>query len=310
MKSQDQVARMLAIVPMVQAREVTISELARTFQVSPKQILADLETLYMCGLPGGYPDDLIEIDLDAAHADGVVRLSNADYLTRPMRLSPDEVTFLQVALLVLLEIADQQHAQAARSALEKLTALSGAVTQPAQVQVMLATGDEQIRSQLLAHIDARERVQLTYDRADGQTTSPLVDPARIELRDGVAYLQAWSLARNAWRTFRIDRIVAVTPTGELAADHGAVPELGDWFVDETERTTLRLTKQAAWVAEYFPSFGLVQLADDAIELTLPVSDPAWLTSLLLRLADQAEVIEPESAATAVVAQARAALSNY
>ena len=47
----------------------------------------------MCGLPGGYPDDLIDVDLDAlegpdgVRTDGVIRVSNADYLARPLRLS-------------------------------------------------------------------------------------------------------------------------------------------------------------------------------------------------------------------------------
>lgn len=310
MKSQDQVARMLAIVPMVQAEEVTITQLAQTFQVSPKQILTDLETLYMCGLPGGYPDDLIEIDLDAAHQDGVVRLTNADYLTRPMRLTPDEVTFLQVALLVLLESADQQQSQAAQSALEKLTALSSSPMQTAQVQVILATGDEQIRSQLLADIAAGRRVQLTYDRADGQTITPIVDPERIELVDGVGYLQAWSLDRGDWRTFRLDRIVAVEATDDPRADHGAAPKLGDWFDDVPDVARLRLTKQAVWVAEYFPAFEVVPLADGAVEITLPVRESAWLVSLLMRLGDQAVVVEPAAAATFAADQARVALANY
>ena len=55
----------------------------------------DLKVLFMCGLPGGYPDDLIDVDIDALEgpdglrADGVIRVSNADYLARPLRLTPD-----------------------------------------------------------------------------------------------------------------------------------------------------------------------------------------------------------------------------
>ena len=45
--------------------------------------------LFLCGLPGGYPDDLIDVDLEALEGDGVIRVSNADYLARPLRLTPD-----------------------------------------------------------------------------------------------------------------------------------------------------------------------------------------------------------------------------
>ena len=58
----------------------------------------------MCGLPGGYPDDLIDVDLDALEgpeADGVIRVTNADYLARPLRLTPTEATAMIVALRAL-----------------------------------------------------------------------------------------------------------------------------------------------------------------------------------------------------------------
>ena len=64
--------------------------------------------LFMCGLPGGYPDELIDVDLDAlqdergkVHGDGVIRVSNADYLDRPLRLTPVEASAMIVALRAL-----------------------------------------------------------------------------------------------------------------------------------------------------------------------------------------------------------------
>ena len=52
----------------------------------------------------GYPGDLIDVDLDALEepeGDGVIRVSNADYLSRPLRLTPTEATALIVALRAL-----------------------------------------------------------------------------------------------------------------------------------------------------------------------------------------------------------------
>ena len=57
--------------------------------------------LFLCGLPGGYPDDLIDVDLDALEGEGVIRVSNADYLARPLRLTPTEATAIIVALRAL-----------------------------------------------------------------------------------------------------------------------------------------------------------------------------------------------------------------
>jgi proteasome accessory factor C len=79
--AKDQVARLLRLVPYLHARDqVSLDEAARALGVAPEQLEKDLRVLFLCGLPGGYPDDLIDVDLDALEGDGVIRVSNADYL--------------------------------------------------------------------------------------------------------------------------------------------------------------------------------------------------------------------------------------
>ena len=92
--AKDQVARLLTLVPYLHSHpEVRLDETARAVGSTPEQVVKDLGVLFMCGLPGGYPDDLIDVDLDALEDDeegglrleGVIRVSNADYLARPLR---------------------------------------------------------------------------------------------------------------------------------------------------------------------------------------------------------------------------------
>ena len=64
--AKEQVARLLTLVPYLHSREqVRLEEAAAALGVPPAQLLRDLRVLLMCGLPGGYPDDLIDVDLDA-----------------------------------------------------------------------------------------------------------------------------------------------------------------------------------------------------------------------------------------------------
>ena len=94
-QARDQVGRLLTLVPYLHARgTVHVDEAARDLGTTPKQLVKDLKVLLMCGLPGGYPDDLIDVDLDALEedGDGVIRVSNADYLARPLRLTPTEAS--------------------------------------------------------------------------------------------------------------------------------------------------------------------------------------------------------------------------
>src|SRR3712207_6095013 len=100
--AKDQVARLLTLVPYLHARgQVRLEDAARVLDVTQEQVLSDLKVLFMCGLPGGYPDDLIDVDIEALEdpeSDGVIKVSNADYLARPMRLTATEASAVVVAL--------------------------------------------------------------------------------------------------------------------------------------------------------------------------------------------------------------------
>ena len=100
--ARDQVGRLLALVPYIQSRqEVSVEEAAAAFGVRPAQIVKDLNVLWFCGLPGLGMGDLIDVDMDAVQGDGVIRVSNADYLSRPLRLDSSEASALIVALRAL-----------------------------------------------------------------------------------------------------------------------------------------------------------------------------------------------------------------
>ncbi|MDO9497978.1 MAG: WYL domain-containing protein, partial [Nocardioides sp.] len=99
--AKDQVARLLTLVPFLHTHgQVRIDEAARALGVDEEQLVKDLMVLLMCGLPGGYPDDLIDVDLDALEA-GVIRVSNADYIARTLRLTPTEASAIIVVLRAL-----------------------------------------------------------------------------------------------------------------------------------------------------------------------------------------------------------------
>lgn len=313
MTSFDQVQRLLALVPYLQAHpDAELAATASVFGVTARQLLADLNVLWFCGLPGGGPGDLIEVDMDAL-AEGVVRLTNADFLARPLRLTPDEALSLVVALRALQEMADTSTASAVASALAKLetvvTGLGGA-----SVGVRLATGPDAVRDRLAAAIDAGRAVRLTYHGATrGVTTTPLVDPDHLATVDGYGYLVGWSHERGAWRTFRLDRIADVTPTDLTSGDHGPAPAPASGWLDqrpEAAEVTLELTAAGRWITEYHPMVEVTPTADGGVRARLLVADPAWLRRLLLRLGPAVLAIEPPEAGRSAADEADDALAAY
>ena len=309
MTSAEQVARLLALVPYLQSHpDAELGTTADVFGVSTEQLLDDLNVLWYCGLPGGMPGDLIEIDMDTVAESGRIRLSNAEYLARPMRFTPDEAMSLVVALRAVRELAGGHLAQGIDSALAKLERATGASTP----HVDVAGGTEELRERLTEAVADHVVVELDYTGAGLAPSSPRVAPVQLITRDGFGYLQAWNPEREAWRTYRLDRIGAVRPTGEPAGDIGRPPEFGAGWLEQrpdAAEVTLRLAPEAAWIAEYHPIRALRRLRG-AIEVDLLVADPAWLRSLLLRLGSGVRAVVPAEAAAGAREAAAEALAAY
>ena len=326
--AKDQVARLLTLVPYLHARGgVRLADAAAALDVSPDQVLKDLKVLLMCGMPGGYPDDLIDVDLDALESeegelrgDGVIRVSNADYLERPMRLTPTEASAMIVALRALRAEAEPATAEIVDRVLAKLE--SAAADGPAEVPLDAAL-DEPGRDAELAALagrlrDASERqVQVELDYyvpTRDEQSHRVVDPLGVTRHHGFDYLDAWCHSAEAPRLFRLDRIAAATVLEDAVVTPAQAPrDLSEGIFtpsdDETTLVTLRLAPAAQWVVEYYP-VEAVRAGADHLEVDLLVADHRWLTKLLLRLAPNASVAAPADFTADFTAAAQDALALY
>jgi proteasome accessory factor C len=306
------VARLLLLIPYFQRHPgVSLTEAAEALGFAPEEVRRDLAVAFLCGRPGGLPGDLIEVDLDAVDQDGLVYLGNADILDRPLRLRPDEAMGLIVAVQAVREVAAAELFPVIDSLLAKLAALTPGAAGP--VEVAVAAGEAPLRGRLLAAIDAGQRVQLAYDGvARGRSSRPTVDPARLFVADGATYLSAWSLTRDGWRTYRLDRISAVEPTGQPAADRGPAPESDSWLntLAAAPPVTLLVHPSAQWITDYYPVSSQRRRPDGSWEVDVPVANPSWLRWLLLRLGPGVAVLDPPGAAADAAQAARRALAAY
>ena len=109
--------------------EVASTRRPRRSGVTPSRWSRTSRCCSCAGCPGGYPDDLIDVDLDALEterADGVIRVSNADYLARPLRLTPDRGDRDDRGAAALRSGRRRRHPRGRRPALAKLeTAAAG-----------------------------------------------------------------------------------------------------------------------------------------------------------------------------------------
>lgn len=318
--AREQVTRLLALVPYLQRGEgVPLRRVARDFGVPPEQIREDLRVLWMCGLPGLGPGDLIDIDFEAFEddPDGLVRIGNADYLDRPLRLGSSEASALIVALRALREGSPAASREVVDRVLVKLEEATASST-PTVLEAHLTRthADEAATRVTLEEAIAGDRqVRLAYYvPSRDETTDRVVDPISVLQHEGHGYLDAWCHLAAARRTFRLDRIDAVEILDEPRLRPDEPPrelgkELFEGSPDDLE-AVVRLARPARWVAGYYPIEGAVEGPGGTLDVTLRVGDPRWLVRLVLGLAPDVTVLSPPELADEVAAQARSALALY
>ncbi len=320
--AREQVARLLALVPYIQARrEVSLEQAATDFGVRPEQIVKDLNVLWFCGLPGLGMGDLIDVDMEALEEGGVIRVSNADYLRRPLRLDSTEASALIVALRALREGSDDDVRPIVDRTLGKLEAAAGdGAALAAHVEVRLPRQQARVAelAEVLAGaVEQQRQVRLDYYvPTRDESTKRVVDPLRVVAADG-QHLPgrllpprrrtsgcSGSTGSRARRcsTRPVDRHTDIEPRD--LADGIFQPSSDDLLV------TLHLEPSARWVAEYYPSESSQSRRGGGLTVKLRVGDPAWLTRLMLRLGASAQLVDPPDLAERVREVAVGALRNY
>ena len=313
--------RLLALVPYIQSRrEVPLEEAAAEFGVKPAQIIKDLNVLWFCGLPGLGMGDLIEVDMDALEGEGVIRVSNADYLTRPLRLDSSEASALIVALRALREGSGDDVRPIVDRTLGKLEAAAGdGASLAAQVDLHLPSQDAAtaaVRDQLAKAVEAGRQVRIDYYvPARDESTARVVDPLRLVTAQGNDYLDAWCHLAEDQRLFRLDRISSAEVLDSEVADHTDLRprDLADGIFrpsPDDAQVTLLLEPDSRWVAEYYPTDDTEEAGEGRLRVRLRAGNPEWLVRLLLRLGGTVSVEESAEVSAAVKAAAVAALANY
>jgi proteasome accessory factor C len=311
--AKDQVGRLLRLVPYLHGREqVPLDEAARVIGVDPEQLVKDLRVLFLCGLPGGYPDDLIDVDLDALEGDGVIRVSNVDYLARPLRLTPTEASAIIVALRALRASASADTRDVVDRTLGKLEAAAAGspLVDPGDVPATL-----RLRADLEKAIEGGRQVRITYYvPARDEESERVVDPHAVVSHHNVDYLDAWCHSAEAPRLFRLDRIHQATVLDSAVVTEATEPrDLSDGMFasgDEATLVTLALHPEARWVEEYYAVQAVRPGPDGGSEVDLLVGDERWLQRMLLRLTPYARVVSPEHFGDGAADAVRAALALY
>ena len=309
----DQLPRLLALVPYLLARPgVRLTEVAKDFGISEDRLRKDLNLLWVCGLPGHGPGDLIDVEFEGE----TVTLLEPAGVTRPLRLTVDEALALLVALRALADTPGLDEHDAVDRALAKIEQAAGAAAEAAARVEIAVEGEERVLPIVQSALEQARRLHLSYYvPGRDETTERDVDPMRLLLVDGRSYLEAWCRRVEGVRLFRLDRVHEVAVLDEPSEPPADVqprdlsqglfrPGPDDLLV------TLALRPGAAWVADYHPCESVTESADGGLTVRLRARDTSWVRRLVLRLGDQGRVLAPDSLAQSVREDAARALAAY
>jgi proteasome accessory factor C len=304
--AEDRLRRLLVMLPwLMEVGEAPLAEVAQRFDMTEAQVQSDLELVALCGLPP-FVDEMIDVFVD----DGIVFVGIPRLFTRPLRLTAPEAFSLLTSARTAMELPGADPAGALGRGLAKLAAvladagvgigLSGvAADHTAGVVVDLAR--PVITDDLVDAAASGTELEISYfSPARDEITRRLVVPRHLYAEAGNWYVLADDDRSQERRTFRVDRIESIAPTGRTVDVEATMPP-GRFFEDaEVDRATIRLSSGARWVLDQYPFDGVTELDDGWTEARLPVSSDRWLAKLLIRLGPEARVVEPAGPSPAVV----------
>ena len=205
--------RLVAILLLLQQRQkVTADEVADELEISPRTARRDLEALGVAGLPvysvagrnggwrlaGGGRTDLT--GLTAAEAQALFMVAGPSAATTPE---------LKSALRKLVRALPEQFRPAAQQAASSVLIDERAWERSAKrrpAPPMLAAVQQAVVSSQQLHLE--------YTARNREHSRRLVEPLGLAAKGSVWYLVADTAAGR--RSFRVDRIVSATPTGQPA----------------------------------------------------------------------------------------------
>lgn len=306
--------RILLLVPYaIKHPGVSVDELSSKFGIAKTDLVEDLNLLFMCGLPGYGPGDLIDVDFDS----GYVYVRMADYFAAPLRLTPVEALALYAGGAAMASMPEMDEADALRRALGKLGIALGSKTDGS------ALVDVRFEADPSAHMKAiqdalrdKRRIELEYFSASsGELSTREIDPWSLYAALGRWYLVGFDHRSGEERMFRVDRIkrARVLPNPADIPDDLDLNAYSGAFRDRPELpgATFEISPAVArWFEEYYPVRSAETSADGWRAIELSYTKPQWVAALVLSIGEGVRNVQPQVVADAVSAYAEEVAATY
>ena len=290
-------ARLLDLVPFLNTHQgISLKELAQRFDVSPAQMSSDLTTLWMCGLPGYTPLELMDLEFES----GYVTIRNAPTLAKPRRISFDEGVALILGLDLLASslTADKDNLI---SLIEDLkTKISTKIGLPVSLNAQ-PKSSPQVTSALNESISKNTYLAIKYHSLyRDEVSERTIQPMEILQENENQYVRGFCFSAGAMRDFRVDRIIEATQTSERPVGNEVT------VTSKSIDFTISLKKPSRDVVERFD----VKYSDISKDLRLQSFSQQWIERSVMASGDGVELASPLNIRADIASKAQLILDRY
>jgi proteasome accessory factor C len=290
-------ARLLDLVPFLNTHQgISLKELAQRFDVSPAQMSSDLTTLWMCGLPGYTPLELMDLEFES----GYVTIRNAPTLAKPRSISFDEGVALILGLDLLASSLTADKENLASLIEELKTKISTKIGLPVSLKAQ-PKSSPQVTSALNDSISKNTYLAIKYHSLyRDEVSERTIQPMELLQENENLYVRAFCFSAGAMRDFRVDRIIEATQTSERPVGNEAT------VTSKSIDFTISLKKPSRDVVERFD----VKYSDISKNLRLQSFSQQWIERSVMASGDGVELASPLNIRADIASKAQLILDRY
>jgi proteasome accessory factor C len=228
-------------------------------------------------------------------------VSDAKSLDRPVKLSEFEAASLLGGLHYLEQFPSLVHLETVAGLIQKIQQALPNVDSP--INVVAAPILQGVRSVVTQALAVSQSIEIKYAGITKNDLSiRVVDPVSTYSQDDYVYLKSWCRQSEAWRSFRLDRILEA----KLGEDAINIPD--DNEPTEAKReylASIELDKAYYGQLDQVDIISFKEYMWHAVEVELNVYSRDWLVSMILASGGRVKAVSPPDLIAALVERAKA-----
>jgi proteasome accessory factor C len=293
----ERTARLLDLVPYINTHQgIALKDLAAVFEVSNAQMVNDLTTLWMCGLPGYTPLELMDLDFES----GYVNISNAPTLAKPRSVTFDE----GVALILGLDLLRASIPTDRSDLFEKIDSLSARLSSIINLNStfsVIAPINQGVSAAIDEALASRSSLEIEYHSMyRDEITQRTIFPIEMIQVEGQQYLSSYCYFASDFRQFKLDRI----QKAEVTQESKTIPE--DAADTQRINSRLKVLKPTREIAERFSRQDL----KTGSEFDFQTYSQQWLERSILSSGDGVALLTPPEIRASIAQMAQSMLDRY